>query len=571
MYRGILPLIVVLYFVTLAGCSEPSNTVNKTEQDNEPGRSAVEVADQIMINGKILTVDDEFSIVEAVAIRKGRILGVGSNSDISAMAGPDTEITDLQGRTVVPGLIDNHHHFVRASEQWYRHVRWDEVSSRETALGMLQERARQLPPGEWIVVLGGWIYEQFRDDSSPFTVSELDSILPENPLYIQLGYSHGYANSLALRTAGIDDNTVLTSPGVIIKDENGKLTGEFIGAWAFLRVAGSIPPVPPDIWDNSLQLTINDYIKAGVTALLDVGGNTVTPRHYDAVKRAAAAGNLPMRVFYTLNSTNGVGPTAGEIIESLSTNKPNLGNDMFDQFAYGEMTYPGIRDPFGGEWNPQQEQIDNYIRIAKTAADNGWQIHEHSTRADKIAALLDMFEKVAEDYPVKELRWTMAHCENITDASIDRAINLGVLFALHSSAGLGAPAIAAQFGRDAVNRVPPIRTIHDKGGIWGLGSDGTVVSGYNPFQNIGWAVTGKARSGEKYLEETVSREAALIAHTRSNAYLLFKEDVLGSLEPGKYADLVILDRDYMTIDEDEIFTIQPVMTIIAGKVVYRQD
>ena len=540
----------------------PSDT-STTEKATTDG-----VADRILINGKVLTVDENFSIAAAIAVQGDRILAVGTTIDMQALTGPATTVTDLQGRTVVPGLIDNHHHFVRATEQWYRHVRWDEVYSRQVALQLLQERARSLPPGSWIVVLGGWIFEQFRDDSSPFTLVELDAVLPENPLYIQLGYGRGYANTLALQAVGIDANTKLAEPGTIVKDDNGKLTGELIGAGAFLRVAGKIPLTPDAVWDNSVRLTIDDYLKAGLTALFDVGGNTVTPAHYAALHRAAAAGKLPMRIFYTLNNANGVGPGADAIIASLSTVPPRRGDDRYGQFAYGEMTYAGIRDGVGPDWRPTQEQLDDYTRIAQTAAEYGWQIHEHSTRDDKITAILSIFEDVNRMYPLHDRRWTLAHCENISETSIDRAMQLGMVFALHSSAGQGAPAMARQFGRAAVSRVPPIRTIQQKGGIWGLGSDGTVVSGYNPFHNLGWAVTGNAKSGVKLLDATVSREDALIAHTRTNAYLLFKESVLGTLEPGKYADLLVLDRDYLTVPEDEIFNIKPVVTMVGGEIVY---
>jgi predicted amidohydrolase YtcJ len=200
------------------------------------------------------------------------------------------------------------------------------------------------------------------------------------------------------------------------------------------------------------------------------------------------------------------------------------------------------------------------------AAERGWQIHEHSTRDDKMQAALDLMATVNAITPIAPLRWTIAHAEQASAATIAKAKELGVVFALHSSGGLGAVASAAN-GED-VSRVPPIREINDAGILWGLGSDGTVVSGFHPFQNIGWAVTGIAKNGEKLLQSTVSREDALRAHTISNAMLLLKEDSLGSLEPGKYADLVILDRDYMSIPDTEIKNIKPIVTMVNGEVVY---
>ena len=548
----------------LGACSEPAPPPAATPKNTI-------VADQILVNGKVLTVDAGFSITEAIAIRGERILATGTDEIIRSMADDHTQVLDLQGRTVIPGLIDNHHHFVRATEQWYRQVRWDEVTDRRTALTMLQAKAARLPSGEWVVVLGGWIFEQFSDDSTPFTRVELDAVLPDNPLYIQLGYSRGYVNSLALGATGIDAATVLQGPGTLVKDANGALTGELIGSAAFMAVAGAIPATPSPTWDQSMASITQDYVAAGLTALLDVGGNTVTPAHYEALLRAKEAGGLPLRIFYTLNNSNDVGATAEEIINALMTHPPRSGDDRFGQFAYGEMSYSGIRDAFGAEFKPGAEELDNYRRIVEIAADRGWQIHEHANRDDKIAAILGIFEEVNQQHPMRELRWTLAHNEQISGASITRAMQLGMGFAIHSSAGLGAPAMAAQEGRAVVSRVPPIQTIHNLGAHWGLGSDGTVVAGFNPFLNLAWAVTGKSRNGEQLLNETVLREAALTAHTRGNAWLLFKEEVLGSIEPGKYADLVVLDRDYLEIEADEIQYIKPVITMIGGKVVYTRE
>jgi predicted amidohydrolase YtcJ len=525
--------------------------------------SASEAPDRILLNGRILTVDADFTIAEALAIRGERILAVGSTAEISALQGPATTIVDLAGRSVVPGLIDNHNHFVRATGQWFREVRWDEVDNRARALTMLQERAAQLPLGEWVVVLGGWIPEQFRDDQRPFQRYELDALLPDNPVYIQQGYGRGFANSLALAYAGLVPGATL-APGVEIND--GELTGILNGSAAFLSVAERIPSTADAVWDSSLRQTVQDYLAQGLTTLLDIGGNTVTPRHYEVLRRNISNTPLNMRVFYTLNATNGVGASAAEIKEALSATPSSSGDDYFGQFTYGEMTFEGIRDPNGAVWTPDPQAVADYREILATAANRGWQIHEHSTRDDKMQLALDLMAQVNTMTPIAPLRWTLAHAEQASDATIVKAKELGVVFALHSSGGLGAVAAAAR-GED-VARVPPIRQIEEAGILWGLGSDGTVVSGYHPFQNIGWAVSGMAKNGEKLLQATVSREAALRAHTINNAWLLGKEAVLGSLEPGKYADLVILDRDYMSIPDTELQYLKPVLTMVNGNVVY---
>ena len=566
-------LLLPLLFILVA-CSQESREPQATAESqatlepqatSQPQATATVVVDQILINGKILTVDDDNSIVEALGLFGKHIVATGTNAEITVLATPATTIIDLKGRTVVPGLIDNHNHFVRATEQWYRQVRWDEVTSRAVALDMLIEKAQQLPPGEWVVVLGGWIPEQFTDSQAPFERYELDQLLPNTPVYIQQGYAQGVTNSLGLKLAGLVPGAVL-APGVEIND--GELTGVLTGAEAFLSVASKITPTPDPTWESSVQLTIDDYLAQGMTTVLDIGGNTVSPLHYTVLKRVASNMGLKMRVFYTLNGTNGVGPSADEIIAALENTAPRSGDERFGQFTYGEMTYENIRDPAGGLWNVDPQAFADYRRILTTAAARGWQIHEHSTREDKMQYVLDEMEAVNAETPIAPLRWTIAHAEQASDATIARARELGVAFALHSSAGLGAVASAAR-GID-VSRTPPMQQINEAGVLWGLGSDGTVVSGYQPFHNLGWAVTGVARNGQKLLQATVSREDALRAHTLSNAKLLFMEASIGSLETGKLADLVVLDRDYLTVPDSEIKSIKPVMTMVDGVFVWQQ-
>ena len=521
-------------------------------------------ANRVFTNGNILTVDEGFSVVQALAVRDDRILAVGSNDEMLALAGPDADITDLAGRTVVPGLIENHMHFVRATRDWYRHVRWDDVTSRAAALALVAERAGELPEGEWVVVIGGWNFAQFVDNGELFSVEELDRVSPDVPVYIQEGYRRGFANSMALEAVGVGDDTVLEGPGRIVRDESGSLTGEFVGPGAMNLMAAAMPDVADDVWDGSLKQTVENFHRFGMTTVYDTGGNSVTPGHYEAVGRAAEADDLTMRVFYSLNGQNGVGDSPEEIIAALEANTPDRTGLRFAQFGWGEWTYRPMRaQPFVAS----QQILDDYHAIALTAAENGWQMNEHSMRDEKIQAMLDVFESVNETVPIADLRWTIAHTNGISPESIQRANDLGMVYAVHSSSRMLAPEVFASGMRPP----PPIRSIQESGGVWGLGSDGTTVASPNPFHNIGWAVSGLSPAGATILDETVSREQALTAYTRTNAYLMFREDHLGSLEPGKLADFAVLDRDYMTVPENEIKNLRSVMTVVGGEVVYSEN
>jgi predicted amidohydrolase YtcJ len=198
------------------------------------------------------------------------------------------------------------------------------------------------------------------------------------------------------------------------------------------------------------------------------------------------------------------------------------------------------------------------MEIATAAAEGDWHIHEHTMSNWSVQDLLNRFERLNRVIRMDDLRWTLAHVYDITPDSIDRAKKLGMTLAVHGAAMNGGVSI-------------PFRDIADSGIIFGLGTDATIVSHYQPFITLGWAVSGMDIAGNQVLEQTLTREEALIAHTRNNAFMFFQENNLGTLESGKFADLVVLDRDYMNITEDDIFWIQPTLTMVGGRVVFEKE
>ena len=231
---------VVLIGLVVSACNAP--TPEAQTPAAAPAAEPNAIADWVLTNGQILTADNDFAVVEAMAIDGDRVVAVGSNEDVLGLADANTEVTDLEGQTVLPGLIDNHMHFVRASRDWYRHVRWDGIRSREQALEMVRKRAAELPTGEWVVVLGGWNFSQFADNSAEFTRAELDGIARTVPIYIQQNYRRGFANSAALAAAGIDATTVYEGGGQLVRDADGEPTGEFVGGPAAASAAELAKP-----------------------------------------------------------------------------------------------------------------------------------------------------------------------------------------------------------------------------------------------------------------------------------------------------------------------------------------
>ena len=552
---------LLLSTTILVACSDSSNSELEATSISEP--QTITTADWILSNGKILTADDDFSIVEAIAIEDGRIIAVGAADDVMQHAGSNTELTDLNGQTVIPGLIDNHMHFVRATKQWHRQVRWDEVRSREQALQMLKERSDRLPEGEWAIVVGSFIMEQFDDDQAPFTAAELDAVIPDRPVYIQEAYTRAFLNSAAIQEAQITAESRVNQRGELIKDDSGNLTGELMGTAMNLAMP-HIPAVENNTWDASVGLTVDSLLSMGLTTVYDVGGATVTPAFYESIRRVADADNLNMRVYYTLNPQNSAAGSPEDIIREMQTNQPDNEGLLFARFGYGETVYRPMRaSPF--ILSDENRQAFKNILIA--AVENGWQINEHTTQDTKARAMLNVIAEVAETHPeVLDMRFTIDHTNGISEDTIERAKELGMMFATHSSSRNLTP---ARFESGVTQ--PPIRTINELGGIWGLGSDSTTSNSPNPFHTISWVVTGRSASGQQTFSETVSREDALVAHTRTNGYILFREDHIGSLEVGKLADFAVLNDDYMTVPAEEIKHLHSVMTVMGGDLVYSAE
>ena len=205
--------------------------------------------------------------------------------------------------------------------------------------------------------------------------------------------------------------------------------------------------------------------------------------------------------------------------------------------------------------------------MAMGIAAAGLPLHVHAELHDTIDAFLDQIEAINKEHPIKNLRWVLAHVNQINAAQIERMKKLGMYAAVNPWAVINGAIMHEGFG-DGAYDMPPLRTLQDSGIVWGLGTDGTAANQTLPFVTLYFAVTGKMVGGAKVNRQTIGREDALIAHTRKNAYLVFQENNLGSIQPGKLADLVVLDRDYLTVPADQIKDIKPVMTMVGGRVVY---
>lgn len=525
-----------------------------------PGSVQAQTADLLLVNGRIVTVDERFAIAEAVAVEGEHIVAVGASGEVEALAGPGARTIDLEGRTVIPGLIDNHMHLLRAGTTWLREVRLDGVSSRTRALEMLREKAEATPRGEWIATLGGWTVDQFADDGRPLSRAELDAAAPDHPVLMQASYYRGYLNTLALERFGLAGGA---GPDWLVRDAAGNPTGE-VEAAGIRALAGRLPAPSRREIEAGTAAMIADLNAAGLTAFGSAG---CPPEVLELYRERADAGELGVRVFCITGPSARSREQVDRILPRIAEIPLFQGDHWIDHVAYGEGVYGPLHDPMFARTNPRRDDLDQWRRIVAAIARAGLPLHVHANFRATIHAFLDEIERVHRDVPVRNLRWAFAHANELDASHIERMKGLGMYAAVHPWAVINGRINREIFGDDAL-RMPPLRTIEDSGITWGFGSDGSRANQILPFTTLGWAVTGRMVGGDTVLEETIDREEALIAHTRKNAYLIFQEDRLGSIEAGKLADLVVLDRDYLTVPADEIKDIRPVMTIVGGRVVH---
>lgn len=528
---------------------------------------AAEPADTILLNGKIATVDDRFAFVQAVAIRGQRIVAAGSNADVLEHQGRATQMFDLKKRTVIPGLIDNHSHWIRAAE--HDELRLDGVASRKAALALLADRVRTARPGEWIVTLGGWSEEQFTDDPRGFPLEELDRVAPDHPVVLQAIYNQSYLNTAALKAAGIDASTPDPRGGSIEKDASGRPSGVVRGAGGVAFVAGKIPLPDAPGWIENTRRLVAELNTMGITAWYDAGGRGVGEKHYAPYRQLAERGELDARVFWSTIRQPTSPEQVDKVLAEIAQLKPFQGNDYYDHIGWGETLYaPVTTQSLRAESNTKPEDLAQMRRVAEALAARGLYANAHVEMSEAIDAFLDQYEAVNKVHPIKGLRWSFSHLDQVNDVQLARMRRLGMYAGLHSRP-LIQGALMHKVHGDRAWDMPPFRRVQNSGIVWGLGSDATAVAPSNPFYTLWFAVTGRMVGGRKVNRQSISRHEALVAHTRNNAWFVFQENNLGSIQPGKYADLVVLDRDYFTIPADRIKDIKPVMTMVGGKIVYR--
>ena len=549
--------------LAVAAVAAGSVFVSAQQPNAAQGAGAAARADIVLTNGKVITVDDRFSIAQAVAIRGDRILAVGTNQQINALAGPTTRRIDLRGRSLMPGFIDNHAHYQEEGAYWTLEDRLDGIETRKQAIEVLRARAKQKGPGQWIFTLGGWSPDQFTDDSRPFTREELDKALPDNPVFLQFSREAYYLNSKAIEATGMEK---MTDPE-IRRDANGRATGIVDGdrvGGRLRNATGVLKNIPRDILESSSMKMLRDFAAAGLTAS---GGSCDYVNEYRQWLREGKA--VAMR-FFCFRTATGQGRSVDQVIAEIPKLRYFDGDEWIDYINWGERLVNVPDNVYDTKPTVPAATWNDWGRMAKAVAQANIPVMIHTTQEWTIEEQLKQVEAFNAEVPVRGKRWAFMHMEQVTPNQLERLRKLGMWVAIHPRGVIAGAAFVRRFGERGY-AMPNLKSVQDSGVLWGFGTDAFEVNQYRPFTTLGWAVTGRllgAPNGQLVMKYPISREEALIAHTRNNAFFLNRENDLGSIAPGKLADMFIADRDYLTVPAGDIRLIKSVMTIVGGRVVY---
>jgi hypothetical protein len=520
--------------------------------------------DLVLLDGKIVTVDAESSLREALAIRDGKISSVGTTAEIRRLAGPATRVVELEGRTVTPGLIDSHLHAVRAALSFSTEVNWIGARSLREALARIGDAARRRPPGSWLIVAGGWNELQFTERRRP-TQAELEAAAPNNPVYVQLGYGWAVMTDDGFAQLGIRSEADLPAGGTLVRDGE-RLIGAISGGQA--AIIALFDRLPKPTFAEQVQGTrefFRELNRLGLTGVVDPGGNNLFPPDYQALFDVWRRGELTVRVAYSLNGQTAGGELAE--LQNLTALTPmGFGDDRLHFNGLGErVTFAMNNNP-----EPTAEHKERYYEIARWAAERGMAITMHWGPDSTIEHLLGIFERVNREVPIAPLRWSVAHLNDASEATLQRMSELGVGWTVQDAMYFGGEDLVRRQGADAARRIPPVVTGDRLGVVIGGGTDAHRVASYNPFTSLQWFLDGKTVAGTAIRgpEETPDRLLALKFYTLGSAWFSFDDDVRGSLEVGKLADLAVLSHDYLTVPLDEVGNIESVLTLLGGKVVY---
>lgn len=559
-----------------------------------PGMLMAQDADLIITNARVATVDKNFTITEAMAIKDGKILATGSTEMVLKHKGSKTTIRDLAGKLVLPGLIDSHVHPMGAAMHDFDHP-IPHFETIQDVLDYIKARAKVLPKGEWIVLRQVFI-TRLKEQRYP-TKAEMDAAAPEHPVLYSTG-PDASINSLALKLCKIDKDFKVNDGGAgyIEKDvKTGEPTGILRNCTRFVKTSQPSQRQPNENDHlERLELLLKDYNSVGITGIVDRGAGDSSLNRF---KKLREINKLTVRLAASVSmGTSDPMEKLQASITKLSQHplrKPDpfihiigvkifLDGGMLTGSAYmkkpwGISKIYSIEDPeYRGLLFLSREKL---LGMVQATVEAGMQFTAHTVGDGAVETLVGVYEEVNKTKPVRATRPCITHSNFMSREAVEAMPRVGIVADIQPAwLYLDSHTLAAQFGVDRLEYFQPLQSIFKAGGIVGGGSDHMQridslksVNPYNPFLGMSVAITRKGKYFPQKLrpEQALTREQAIRFYTMNNAHLMFMENEVGSLEKGKLADFIVLDRDILTCPEDQIASTQCLETFVAGKQVHK--
>jgi predicted amidohydrolase YtcJ len=537
-------------------------------------------ADMVLRGGSILTSNPLQPRAEMLAIAGDRVLAVGAATDVAPLIGPTTRVIDLQGATVAPGFVDSHMHVKLLA---YDLPNVDLLPARSMAdlVAAIKARVAVTPPGEWVISRSLWHQGALQEGRLP-TRADLDPVSPDNPVFLPRGGHVAVANGAALARFGITRDTPDPPAGVIVRDADGEPTGPlYDGARYAPYVQSALPPLPTG--DTARALIVQQMAACnalGITAATDPG---ITPAEVNAYLDTRRANQATLRVHMLLQAYS-----VDDVRKAIAAYRPRAGDDMlqFGGFKYvpdggvegaflsdayqvvpGEQTNPdyhgGLHLPPGG--------VDEWRQMYLEAAQAGFQYQTHTVGDAAIEQVLAVHADVAQQVPLDRLRWQVLHLFLPSAEHLATMRRLGLQTSIQNVPELQGSAMDAYWGEARAQRAVPLRSILDAGIMSGGGCDAPAA----PSSALGcmqWLVTRECLDGKvRGSDQAITPDEALRMYTIDSARTQFRENEIGSIEPGKFADLVVLDGDPLTVQPSRIGSITVLGTLLSGRAVYNPN
>ena len=559
--------------LALAACKNLGSQDAVVTAASEPATAPAEL---LVHNAKVFTHGRGFQT--AFAVKNGRFLKVGSDAEVMRHRGPETQVIDGAGRTVIPGLIDTHAHPIREGLNYTMELRWDGVRSLKTALEMLRTQAAATPDGQWVRVVGGWTKHQFEEKRLP-TLDELNEAVPDKPVFILYLYTFALLNRAAVDELGYDSTTRFPG-GEVVLDNRGRPTGFLVAKPSALLLYKTLVSGPKLSGRQKLSSTLHwvaELNRFGLTTVIDAGGGGFFyPEDHAIVTSLLGTGRLNLRLpFFLFAPNKGSEGQSYERWLGMVAPVPHdfiHGGSHYHLMGAGENLAWTAAD-FENFFEPRPElspQMEQELRpIIRKMVENKWDFRIHATYNESIERMLNVIEAELGTNP-DGIRFIIDHAETVTARNIQRIKKLGGGISVQHRMAYQGEEFIKRYGAEAGAAAPPIGDILAAGVPLGSGTDHTRVASYNPWVALSWHVTGKTVGGMEQLGpgHRLSREKALYLWTKGGAWFSREEEVKGDIREGELADFAVLSKDYFTVSDAEIENIESNLTVIDGRIVH---